>query len=154
MWRSASDRSRGSGARCSSMAGRRRKRVYHRDAHGRFAPASGGSTEDERRKKRRRTAAGVTVAVGAVAATQAHPASRTRTTVQRRRIVKGHVARARADHARNVSRRNPGLSDCGAHVQAVQREGRESRGPHADQGLPKERQNGCGKRLESLDESN
>lgn len=87
------------------MAGRRRKRVYHRDAHGRFAPASGGSTDDDKRRKRRRTAAGVTVAVGAVAATQAHPASRTRTTVQRRRIVKGHVARARADHAKVSSLR-------------------------------------------------
>nr|CRL70327.1 hypothetical protein CPGR_01940 [Mycolicibacterium komanii] len=87
------------------MAGRRRKRAYRRDAHGRFAPASGVSSEDERRKKRRRTVAGVTVTVGAVAATQAHPASRTRTAATQRKIVKGHVARASADHAKLSSMR-------------------------------------------------
>ncbi|MDP7704294.1 hypothetical protein [Mycobacterium sp. TY815] len=44
---------------------------------------------------------GSTVAVaGVVAASQARPASRTRTAAQRRRIVKGHVARAAADHER------------------------------------------------------
>lgn len=80
---------------------RRSTRTYHRDARGRFAPTGvSGEHHDAKRKKRRRTAAGVTVAVGAVAATQAHPASRTRTAVTRRRIVKGHVARARADHAK------------------------------------------------------
>jgi hypothetical protein len=84
---------------------RRAKRTYHRDARGRFAPAPGGPSDDDKRRKRRRTAAGVTVAVGAVAATQAHPASRTRTAVTRRRIVKGHVARARADHAKLSSLR-------------------------------------------------
>jgi hypothetical protein len=86
--------------------GRRRggKRTYRRDARGRFASTPGGSPDAERRK-RRRTAAGVTVAIGAVAATQARPASRSRTTVQRRRIVKGHVARARSDHAKLSSLR-------------------------------------------------
>lgn len=81
------------------MAGRRRKRVYHRDANGRFAGTPGKSNDDDKRRKRRRVAGGVTVAVGAVAATQAHPASRTRTAATRRKIVKGHVGRARADHA-------------------------------------------------------
>lgn len=77
------------------------RRLQPRDARGRFA-STGASAEndDEKRKKRRRTAAGVTVAVGAVAATQAHPASRTRAAVTRRKIVKGHVGRARADHAK------------------------------------------------------
>lgn len=75
-------------------------RTYHRDARGRFASTGASTAEDAKRKKRRRTAAGVTVAVGAVAATQARPASRIRTAATRRRIVKGHVARARADHAK------------------------------------------------------
>jgi hypothetical protein len=88
------------------MAGRRRaRRAYHRDANRRFVPTPGGSSDDDKRRKRRRTAAGVTVAVGAVAATQAHPASRTGTGVTRRRIVKGHVARARTDHAKLSSLR-------------------------------------------------
>ena len=80
--------------------GRRSARTYHRDAHGRFA-STGASTEydDEKRRKRRRTVAGVTVAVGAVAATQTRPTSITRTAATRRKIVKGHVGRARADHA-------------------------------------------------------
>lgn len=60
----------------------------------------GGSNDDDKRRKRRRVAGGVTVAVGVVAATQAHPASRTRTAATRRKIVKGHVARTRADHAK------------------------------------------------------
>jgi hypothetical protein len=81
------------------------KRVYHRDARGRFASAAGGSPES-RKRKRRRTAAGLTVAVGAVAASQAHPASRTRTGITRRKIVRRHVARASADHQRHISRRN------------------------------------------------
>jgi hypothetical protein len=63
------------------------------------------SADDDKRRKRRRTAAGVTVAVGAVAATQAHPASRTRTTATRRNFVSGHVAGARADHAKLSSPR-------------------------------------------------
>jgi hypothetical protein len=94
-------RGRGPGAR------RRGRRNYARDSRGRFAAtgaSSGGSSEDdEKRRTRRRTAAGVTVAVGAVAASQARPASRTRTTVQRHRVVKTHVGRARADHA-NLTR--------------------------------------------------
>lgn len=111
------------------MAGRRRKRVYQRDAHGRFAPASGGSTDADRRKKRRRTAAGLTVAVGAVAATQARPASLTRTAATRRRIVKGHVARARADHAKLSSLRarvNPTTAVTGRpfNAKAARAEGR------------------------------
>lgn len=48
----------------------------------------------------------MTVAVGVVAASQARPASRTRTGTQRHRIVRRHVTRARADHAKSVSRRN------------------------------------------------
>ena len=47
----------------------------------------------------------MTVAVGAAAATQAHPASRTRTAATRRKIVGKHVARARADHAKLSSLR-------------------------------------------------
>lgn len=46
------------------------------------------------------TVAGVTVAVGAVAATQTRPASITRTAATRGKIVKAHVGRARADHAK------------------------------------------------------
>lgn len=80
---------------------RKAKRTYYRDARGRFAPAPGA--EAQKRLKRRRAAAGVTVAVGAVAATQAHPTSRTRTGLARRRIVRGHVERARADHAHLAS---------------------------------------------------
>jgi hypothetical protein len=88
------------------MAGRRRaRRLPPRDSRGRFTSTGASTADDDKRKKRRRTAAGVTVAVGAVAATQVHPASRSRTTVQRRRIVKGHVARARADHAKVSSLR-------------------------------------------------
>jgi hypothetical protein len=83
------------------MAGRRAaRRLPPRDRRGRFTSTGASTTDDDKRKKRRRTAAGVTVAVGAVAATQAHPASRTRTAATRRRIVKGHVARARADHVK------------------------------------------------------
>ena len=87
------------------------RRVYVRDSKGRFARTPGGSSpdssdDDAKRKKRRRTAGGVTVAVGAIAATQARSTSVTRTAMTRRRIVKAHVGRARADHARHVSRRN------------------------------------------------
>lgn len=74
--------------------GRRRgKRVYRRDARGRFAPTGGvASDHDKRKRKRRRVAvAGSAVAVGAVAGSQVRPTSRTRTGVQRRRIVSRHV---------------------------------------------------------------
>lgn len=81
-------------------SGRRSARTYHRDSRGRFASTGASTADNEKRRTRRRTVAGVTVAVGAVAASQARPASRTRTTVARRRIVKGHVSRARADHAK------------------------------------------------------
>ena len=89
--------------------GRRGRRTYARDAHGRFAATAaspGGSADDDKRRTRRRTAAGLTVAVGVAAASQAHPASRTRTGITRRRIVRRHVGMARADHARQASRRN------------------------------------------------
>lgn len=87
------------------MVRRRRKgkRVYHRDARGRFT--STGASAAAKRKKRRRTVAGVTVAVGAVAASQAHPVSRTRTAITRRRIVVRHIARAHTDHHRLASLR-------------------------------------------------
>lgn len=48
--------------------------------------------------------AGSAVAVG-VAGSQVRPTSRTRTTLQRRRIVARHVERARADHAKLSSLR-------------------------------------------------
>jgi len=86
--------------------GGRSQRTYARDARGRFASTGGTTTDDdERQRKRRRTAAGVTVAVGAVAATQARRSSRTRTALTRRRIVKAHVGRARADHVKLSSLR-------------------------------------------------
>lgn len=95
-------RVRGPGAR------RRGRRNYARDSRGRFASTGtpGGSSEDKRKRTHRRAAAGTVVAVGAVAASQARKGSRTRTGVQRRRIVNRHVARAAADHSRHVSRRN------------------------------------------------
>lgn len=43
--------------------------------------------------------------MGAVAATQAHSACRTRTRITRASIVRRHVARARADHERAQSLR-------------------------------------------------
>lgn len=96
----------------SVLRGRGRRggrRVYVRDAKGRFARTPGGSTsgDDDQpaRRVRRRTKAGITVAVGAVAATQARPTSATRTAVTRRRIVNAHVARARADHVKLSSLR-------------------------------------------------
>ena len=86
------------------------RRVYVRDAKGRFASTPGGpSSADERdqpaRRVRRRTKAGITVAVGAVAVTHARPTSRARAAVTRRRIVHAHVARARADHVKLSSLR-------------------------------------------------
>lgn len=83
---------------------RKGKRVYHRDARGRFAPAPGGPS-DRKKKRRRAVMARSAVAVG-VAATQAHPASRTRTGITKRKIVRKHVTRASADHKGNTSRRN------------------------------------------------
>ncbi|KWX19889.1 hypothetical protein AFM11_33460 [Mycolicibacterium wolinskyi] len=59
--------------------------------------------------------AGSAVAVG-VAATQAHPTSRTRTAITRAKIVRRHVARAHADHERNVSRRNRVFPTQAIHV--------------------------------------
>ena len=93
------------------MAAKRRrrrstKRTYRRDAHGRFASTGTAASETARRqgKRRRRAAvAGSVVATGAVVASQVRPASRTRTGVQRRRIVRRHVARAAADHAHLAS---------------------------------------------------
>lgn len=109
------------------------KRVYVRDARGRFAPTGhNATTEDEKRKKRRRRAAvaGSTVVAGAVAGSQVHPASRTRTAVQRRRIVRRHVERARADHERMTSLRArafPTTAVTGKpfNAKAARREGRK-----------------------------
>ena len=42
--------------------------------------------------------AGTAIAGTAVAATQAHPASRTRTAITRRKLINRHVARAQDDH--------------------------------------------------------
>lgn len=85
---------------------RRSKRVYRRDARGRFAPTGSVASDENKRKRRRRAAvAGSAVAVGAVAGSQVRPTSRTRTTVARRRIVRRHVARAGADHERLTSLR-------------------------------------------------
>jgi hypothetical protein len=87
---------------------RKAKRTYHRDARGRFAPTGHDTTaEEEKRRKRRKRAAvaGSAVAVSAVAVSQTHPASRTRTAATRRKIVRGHVARAGADHAKLSSLR-------------------------------------------------
>lgn len=83
---------------------RKAKRTYHRDAHGRFAPAP-GAAEAQKKRKRRRRAAGAVVVAGAVAGSQVHPTSRTRTGLARRRIVGRHVQRARADHAKLSSLR-------------------------------------------------
>lgn len=84
---------------------RRAKRAYRRDARGRFAPTGGVASNDDKRKRKRRRAAvaGSAVAVGAVAGSQVRPTSRTRTAVQRRRIVSRHVERARVDHERLTS---------------------------------------------------
>ncbi|HUO37365.1 MAG TPA: hypothetical protein VMU34_05765 [Mycobacterium sp.] len=69
--------------------------------------STGAATEAQKKRKRRRQAAvtGSAVAAGAVVATQAHPASRTHTAIQRRKLVKRHVARAQADHDRLASLR-------------------------------------------------
>ncbi|MCV7139988.1 hypothetical protein H7J76_12530 [Mycolicibacterium fortuitum] len=56
------------------------------------------------RRQRAAKAGAVTVAV-VIVASQAHPASRTRTAPTRRRIERAHVARARADHAKLSSLR-------------------------------------------------
>jgi hypothetical protein len=67
--------------------------------------STGAATEAQKKRKRRRKAAvtGSAVAAGAVVATQAHPASRTHSAIQRRKLVKRHVARAQADHDRLAS---------------------------------------------------
>jgi hypothetical protein len=83
-------------------ARRKAKRTYHRDARGRFAPAP-NAAEAQKKRKRRRRAAGAVVVAGAVAGSQVHPTSRTRTGLARRRIVRGHIERARADHERLAS---------------------------------------------------
>lgn len=82
-----------------------------RDAKGRFA-ATGSTSEVsteaadlKRRVRRRRAVLAGTAAATALAASQAHPASRTRTGITRRRVVKGHVARAASDHRKSVTRR-------------------------------------------------
>lgn len=86
-------------------------RVYRRDARGRFTGSgttSEVSTEAadlKRRVRRRRAVVAGTAAVTAIAASQVHPASRARTAITRRRIVKRHVARAASDHRRSVTRR-------------------------------------------------
>jgi len=85
----------------------RSARVYRRDAKGRFASsgdATAPSSDAAKRKRRRRAGlAGTAVAATALAASQAHPASRTRTTITRRRLVKAHVARTASDHRRIVT---------------------------------------------------
>lgn len=86
-------------------ARRAAKRIYHRDARGRFAPTGTTADEQKKRKRRRAAVAGSAVAAGAVAASQVHPASRTRTAVTRRRLVARHVTRAAADHAKLSSLR-------------------------------------------------
>jgi hypothetical protein len=109
---------------------RKAKRVYHRDSRGRFA--STGTTEARKKQKRRRRAAvaGSAVAGTVVVASQARPASRTRTAVQRRRIVRRHVARAKADHKHLASVRArvfPTTAVTGKRFdsQAARREGRK-----------------------------
>lgn len=77
------------------------RRTYRRDAHGRFAPTgtvASQTTQRQRKRRRRAAVAGTAVAVGALAGSQARPTSRTRTGVQRRRIVRRHVARAASDY--------------------------------------------------------
>jgi hypothetical protein len=106
-------------------------RVYHRDARGRFAP-TGAATEGSKRKRRRQAAvAGSAVVAGAVGVQQArNPASRARTAVGRRRIVRRHITRAQADHERAVSRRNrvfptEALRSRPFDAKAARREGRK-----------------------------
>jgi hypothetical protein len=116
------------------------RRIYRRDARGRFA-STGSATDDPKKKRRRRkrvAVAGSAVAVGAVAGTQVRPTSRTRTAVQRRRIVKGHVGRARADHERLTSLRArvfPTSVVTGAKfdAKAAYREGRKLTAGHRKQ---------------------
>ncbi|SON62255.1 hypothetical protein MSIMFI_03776 [Mycobacterium simulans] len=85
-------------------------RVYRRDTRGRFT-ATGTTSEvsteaaDLKRRVRRRALVAGAAAVTAIAASQVHPASRTRSAVARRRIVKAHVARAASDHRKSVTRR-------------------------------------------------
>lgn len=94
-----------------SQTATRSLRTYIRDARGRFA-ASGTTSEVsteaaalKRRVRRRRAVVAGTAAVSALAASQVHPASRTRTAVARRKLVKRHVARAASDHRKSVTRR-------------------------------------------------
>lgn len=91
---------------------KRSGRVYRRDAKGRFAssgtaaPTTSPDAADlKRRVRRRRAVVAGTAAVTALAASQVHPASRTRAGITRRRIVKRHVARAASDHRKSVTRR-------------------------------------------------
>lgn len=90
---------------------KRSGRVYRRDAKGRFA-ASGTTSEVsteaanlKRLVRRRRAVVAGTAAVTALAASQVHPASRTRTGITRRRMMKRHVARVASDHRKSVTRR-------------------------------------------------
>lgn len=80
-------------------------RAYHRDAKGRFASTGTGSPEATKHKRRRKAAIAGTAVAGVVAASQTHPASRTRTAITRRKLVKRHVARAASDHRKSVTRR-------------------------------------------------
>ena len=79
------------------------------DAHGPFTSALGTSATKRKRKRKVEAAAGSDVVTGAVMVSQAHPTSRTRTAVQRHRIVKRDVARAQADHERLASLRAKGF---------------------------------------------
>lgn len=90
---------------------KRSGRTYVRDARGRFA-ASGTTSEVsteaaalKRCVRRRRAVVAGTAAVTALAASQVHPASLTRTEAARRRIMKRHVARAATDRRKSVTRR-------------------------------------------------
>lgn len=88
-----------------------------------------------RQRARRATAvkhaalAGLTVGAAVAIATQAHPASRTRTAPARQRINRAHVARARADHAKLTSLRASAfptsvMSAPAFNAQAARREAR------------------------------
>jgi hypothetical protein len=90
------------GRRPPRRTAKRPGRVYTRDARGRFTPT--GASDARKRKRRRQAAvAGTAFAATAVAASQAHPASRTTTAVARRKLITSHVARAQADHERLAS---------------------------------------------------
>jgi hypothetical protein len=110
-------------------------RVFRRDAKGRFAStgsANAPSPDAARRKRRRRAGlAGTAVAATAVAASQVHPASRTRTAITRRKLVAGHVARVASDHRRMVTltaRALPHRVTTGARLPALARKAARAEG--------------------------